>query len=69
LENSKLTYIGHSEGTTQAFAGFLDPEFEVSSKVNLFVAMAPVAYSAHFQSVLLRTLADIDADDIFSILG
>ena len=36
-------YIGHSEGTIQAFAGFSLPENkELAAKVNLMVALAPV---------------------------
>ncbi len=34
-----LSYIGHSEGTIQAFAGFQNPA--VAAKVNIFVALAP----------------------------
>lgn len=39
----KLTYIGHSQGTAQVFAGAsLYPEL-YEDKLNLFVALAPVA--------------------------
>lgn len=39
----KLTYIGHSMGTTQMFvAGSLNPDY-FREKVNLFVALGPVA--------------------------
>lgn len=39
----KLTYIGHSQGTAQVFAGAsLMPDF-YADKLNLFVALAPVA--------------------------
>lgn len=39
--NSKnLTYIAHSQGTTQAFAGF-SKNLELQSKINLFIALAP----------------------------
>jgi len=39
----QLTYIGHSQGTAQAFAGAsLMPEYW-TEKVNLFVALAPIA--------------------------
>jgi pimeloyl-ACP methyl ester carboxylesterase len=40
---SSLTYIGHSQGTLQGFGG-LAYNTEVQKKVNLFVALAPVAY-------------------------
>jgi len=38
----KLTYVGHSEGTTQMFIGTsLMPDY-FKQKVNLYVALAPV---------------------------
>jgi gastric triacylglycerol lipase len=40
---SSLTYIGHSQGTLQAFGG-LAHNAEMQKKVNLFVALAPVAF-------------------------
>ena len=39
--------MGHSEGTSQFFAGAtLNPDF-YKSKVNLFVALAPIAFLSH----------------------
>jgi len=65
---STLSYIGHSEGTIQAFAGFIyNPS--LASRVNLFVALAPVCYVYHTGSTLLKVLADFDAADILSLLG
>ena len=43
----QLSYIGHSEGTTQMFLGAsLNPTY-FREKVNLFVALAPVASTAN----------------------
>eukprot|EP01116_Phalansterium_solitarium_P013435 TRINITY_DN30799_c0_g1_i1.p1 TRINITY_DN30799_c0_g1~~TRINITY_DN30799_c0_g1_i1.p1 ORF type:complete len:385 (-),score=120.36 TRINITY_DN30799_c0_g1_i1:136-1290(-) len=64
---STLSYIGHSEGTIQAFAGFMNSS--VASKVNLFVALAPVAYVGNVGSPLLQAMAKFDADLIFELLG
>jgi len=65
---STVSYVGHSQGTTQAFAGFsLDAELQ--SKVNFFGALAPVAYVDHEKSLLLRILADLDAVVLFELLG
>ncbi len=48
-QQSKLTYIGHSQGTAQAFVGAsLNPDFWVE-KVNLVVALAPVS-STHYKN-------------------
>ena len=42
-KQSKLTYVGHSQGTAQVFVGAsLNPDFW-DQRVNLFVALAPVA--------------------------
>lgn len=39
----KITYIGHSQGTTQMFAALADsPQFD--DKIDLFIAYAPVVY-------------------------
>ena len=65
---AKLSYIGHSQGTVQAFAGFvLNPA--LSRKVNSFSALAPVAWIAHTQSWLIRIIADIGIDRLIQILG
>lgn len=44
-----LTWIGHSEGTTQFFLGAsLMPDY-YAEKVNLFCALAPVASTSHIE--------------------
>jgi len=50
---SKLSYIGHSQGTIQAFAGFAMNQ-TLAAKVNLFLAMAPVTYVHLQESVLMK---------------
>lgn len=43
----QLTYMGHSQGTSQMFAGAtLKPEY-YKEKVNLFVALAPIAFMSN----------------------
>lgn len=65
---SSLSYIGHSQGTIQAFAGF--PSFpNLAKKINLFVGMAPVAYVHHQRGWALNVIADLDVDRIFQFLG
>lgn len=61
-------YIGHSQGTIQAFAGFsLQPA--LSEKVSLFAALAPVAYVNHQKSPVFSLLADLDVDEMFMLFG
>eukprot|EP01111_Echinosteliopsis_oligospora_P015589 TRINITY_DN620_c0_g1_i1.p1 TRINITY_DN620_c0_g1~~TRINITY_DN620_c0_g1_i1.p1 ORF type:complete len:393 (+),score=102.53 TRINITY_DN620_c0_g1_i1:38-1216(+) len=62
-----VSYVGHSQGTIQAFIGFEDPDLQ--SKVNVFIALAPVAWLAHCKSLLLDAMADLDVDVLFKVLG
>jgi pimeloyl-ACP methyl ester carboxylesterase len=45
----KLSYIGHSQGTTQMFVALTtkDLKDEIASKLNLFVAYAPITRMSH----------------------
>lgn len=53
----KLTYIGHSQGTTQMFlAASLNPDY-FNSKVNLFVALGPVTSLVNIEVPALRALS------------
>eukprot|EP01101_Sappina_pedata_P012874 TRINITY_DN9222_c0_g1_i1.p1 TRINITY_DN9222_c0_g1~~TRINITY_DN9222_c0_g1_i1.p1 ORF type:complete len:404 (-),score=127.47 TRINITY_DN9222_c0_g1_i1:73-1284(-) len=63
-----LGYIGHSEGSLQVFAGLSErPEF--AQKLNSFVALGPIVYVGHITNLFLRTLADLDVEEIFLLLG
>lgn len=64
-----LTYIGHSQGTTTAFA-LLSQKAEYNEKIDMFIALAPVATVGHMTSAI-RYLAPFtaDVDFLFSILG
>eukprot|EP01103_Thecamoeba_quadrilineata_P006371 TRINITY_DN16098_c0_g1_i1.p1 TRINITY_DN16098_c0_g1~~TRINITY_DN16098_c0_g1_i1.p1 ORF type:complete len:395 (-),score=43.16 TRINITY_DN16098_c0_g1_i1:70-1254(-) len=64
----KLSYVGHSEGTIQAFSG-LSYNPALADKMNLYVALAPIAYVGHVESLLLQAMALLDAQDIYEILG
>jgi len=63
-----LSYVGVSQGTTMAFAAFSsDPS--LAKSVNLFIALAPIAYMDNVQSSLLRFLADMNFDQLLELLG
>jgi len=70
-EQPKLAaYVGHSEGTIQAFSGLsLEQNKKVADSINLFVALAPVAYVSHQKSPLFNILADLDTAFFFQLLG
>jgi pimeloyl-ACP methyl ester carboxylesterase len=52
----EVNYIGHSQGTTQAFAAFSRNQ-ELASKIKVFVALAPVVHLGHAKG-LLRFLSN-----------
>ena len=53
----KISYIGHSEGTTQMFMGAsLNPDY-FKEKINLFIALAPVASTANISSPIAKMLS------------
>jgi gastric triacylglycerol lipase len=65
---ASLTYIGHSQGTIQAFAGF-SSNHSIADRVNLFVALAPVAYVGHIEALILKLVAHIDPLAAAALLG
>ncbi|KAJ1547580.1 cholesterol esterase [Cladochytrium tenue] len=65
-----LAYVGFSQGTMQAFAALaLDQEGGLSSKLNVFVALAPVTKPHPLPNRALRALASAPADLSFLLLG
>lgn len=52
---SKLYYIGFSQGTAQAFAAFSSNP-DLLAKVNLFVALSPAVRANHLSKSLLLSL-------------
>ncbi|KAL7694581.1 putative AB-hydrolase lipase domain, alpha/Beta hydrolase [Plasmopara halstedii] len=62
---STLSYVGHSEGTMQAFAGFSVNQ-ELAQKVSYFGALSPVAYLGHMTSPVLKVLAMSEMDMLFN---
>jgi pimeloyl-ACP methyl ester carboxylesterase len=63
-----LSYVGHSEGTMQAFAGFSTNQ-ELAQRVSYFGALAPVAYLGHIESPIFLALADTYLDKLSQLLG
>ncbi|KAE9006116.1 hypothetical protein PR001_g15281 [Phytophthora rubi] len=65
---STVSYVGHSEGTTQAFVGFSKNQ-EIAKKVDYFGALAPVAWTGHTTAQLFVALAKLKVDKAFLNLG
>ncbi len=63
----RLSYVGHSEGTMQAFIGF--GLATTAAKVDVFVALSPVAFIGNITSTFLQILAKFHLETIFDIFG
>merc|ERR1711879_41838 len=59
----KVNYIGHSEGTLQAFAE-LSQNDVVRQQINFATMLGPVAYIKHMTSPIFVFLADFRLDEI-----
>jgi pimeloyl-ACP methyl ester carboxylesterase len=56
-----LSYMGHSQGTSQMFSALSENKDDIQKKINLFIAMAPVARLTHTRNNFLEEIAnDID---------
>lgn len=53
----KISYAGHSQGTTQMWAALSEGNPIVKQHLKHFIALAPVAYIGHCNSTLLNILA------------
>lgn len=56
-----LTYIGHSQGTTQMFYALSTNYDQWKDKINLFVAIAPIVYMSNTDAQLLKLVAKLDS--------
>jgi len=65
---TKLVYVGHSQGTLQAFISF-SIDKQLASRVALFIALAPVAFVGHVKSKLLLPLAKLTDEQIYLLEG
>ena len=55
-KKEKLSYIGHSQGTT-SFWVMMSESPEYNNKINIMFALAPIAYTSNMFSPILRFLA------------
>jgi len=58
----KITYFGHSEGTSQMFVGGVDDHSKdfLTKHTEKFIALAPVIFLRHVESPLLQFLASVN---------
>lgn len=65
--NAKVTYIGHSEGTTQMFAALVSRPY-IASLLNSFIGFGPVAFANNIEQTAFRKLAEDRLDDLYELL-
>lgn len=69
----RLTFVGHSQGTSQMFAALTDSATAafVNAKVKKFIALAPIVYMTHQKSMLISLMGSIplleQTADLFGI--
>ncbi|UPQ98091.1 lipase [Chloropicon primus] len=62
-----LSYVSHSQGTTQGFAAFSLPEFaDLARRVNVHIALAPVAFVGNTESLLFQAAGHLDVLRVLS---
>ncbi|XP_039191871.1 lysosomal acid lipase/cholesteryl ester hydrolase-like isoform X1 [Crotalus tigris] len=67
-KKKQLYYVGHSQGATIGFIAFSAMP-ELSHKIKMFLALAPVIYVTHVPDLLLRLLASFPQHLFKQILG
>lgn len=65
---SKLTYIGHSQGTLQMFA-LLSEHPDFAANLSLFVALGPVATVKHINNRLINEAAELHVIEVLIAAG
>ncbi|KAG2387909.1 hypothetical protein C9374_000759 [Naegleria lovaniensis] len=76
---SKLAYVGHSQGCTMALECFTStasksvkyaacPQ-DFTDKISIFIALAPVSYLNHPGSEMVKILARLHIDEVLESLG
>ena len=54
----KVTYIAHSQGTTQMFFALAEMQEQMAERINLFIALGPVVTLNHARDGLLGTISE-----------
>jgi lysosomal acid lipase/cholesteryl ester hydrolase len=65
----KISYIGHSQGTTQMWAALSEKKENVKKYLKQFISLAPVVYINHCQSTLVNYLVRNEVDLIMKTLN
>lgn len=70
-QQAKLTYVGHSQGSTQLIAALSTESGRqaLGGKIGHFVGLAPAVFEFHMKSVLMKAMAEMDADRLTTLIG
>jgi len=63
-----LVYVGHSQGTVMGFGAF-PIQTDLAAKIDIFIALAPVAYVQNQESLFLTFLAKLDLAEWLVFFG
>ena len=66
---SKISYIGHSQGTTQMFSALAQDEAWYLERINIFIGLGPVTKIQHSRSQLFNFLAEAHGVELLRALG
>ena len=50
-ETQNLTYLGHSQGSTQMFTAITDEPDYWNQRINLFVSLSPAIFTDHLKTI------------------
>jgi len=67
-QNEQISYVGHSQGTIQAFAGLISNS-SIAEQLNIFIALAPVAYVGGITVEVWKVLTNLYAFNLLSAVG
>lgn len=65
----KLSYIAHSQGTTIGLAALVVNNQNIKSKLDFMALLAPAVYAGSVKSKAMLTLARMETDVLFNLLG
>jgi len=65
----KLSYIAHSQGTTIGLAALVVNNQDIKSKLDFMALLAPAVYAGSVKSKAMLTLARMETDVLFNLLG
>lgn len=69
MTNKKISYIGHSQGTTQMWAALSERKENVQKYLKNFISLAPVVYLNHCKSNLINFLVRNEVDLVMKALN